>query len=77
MEKLSAEEFLSFLGEALMYEEGPLEMDKPFPPLIFDSTGVLMLAAALEERFGLILPLEELGKMNAPGDVYEYLRRSL
>lgn len=72
---ISPEEFLSFLGDALMYDEAPLVMDKPFPELVFDSTGKLMLAAALEERYGLQISADELIPCKTPGEVYGLIQK--
>lgn len=67
---MEKDEFLIFLAETLMYEDGPLKMDEPFPNLVFDSTGKLMVAAAMEEKFGLTLSLDELLACRTPGDIY-------
>ena len=75
MPNISREDFLAFLGEALMYDEAPLAMDKPFPELVFDSTGKLMLAAALEERYGLQASVDDLIACKTPGDVYGLLQQ--
>lgn len=75
MQQISHGDFLVFLAEALMYEEGDLAMDKAFPELVYDSTGMLMLAAALEDRFGEIVSLDDLVECHTPGDIYELLMR--
>jgi acyl carrier protein len=75
MPDISREEFLAFLGEALMYNEAPFVMDKPFPELVFDSTGKLMLAAALEDRYGLQVSVDDLIPCKTPGDVYGLLQQ--
>lgn len=77
MELIASGEFLDFLAEALMYDEGRLAMDEDFPELVFDSTGKLMLAAALENRFGLMVSLDDLVECRTPGAVYELLKRSV
>jgi phosphopantetheine attachment domain protein len=75
MSQIVLEEFLSFLADALMYDEEPLAADQPFPPLVFDSTGKLMVAAAVEAKYGLALSLDELINCKTPGDVYELVRK--
>ncbi|MDE5832796.1 MAG: acyl carrier protein [Desulfovibrio sp.] len=77
MEKPTKEEFLTFLGEALMYTDEPLAMDQPIPDQVFDSTGVLMLSMALDEKYGLSLPLAELSEFKTPADVYEFVVKAL
>ena len=72
---MSKEEFLTFLAESLMYNDEPFTMEKTFDPLVFDSVGILMLASAIESRYGMILSLDQLSKCKTPGDVYELLRR--
>lgn len=66
-------EFLVFLASTLMYEGKNMKMDEIFPPLIFDSTGALMLSLGIEEKFGITIPLEILNKFRKPREVYEYI----
>lgn len=70
------EEFVQFLAEALMYDEGPLQWAKPFPELIFDSTGKLMLAAALENEMGISVSLDDLIACNTPEEVHVLVRKN-
>lgn len=75
MQQKTPEEFLQFLAEVLMYDEAPLAMQTPFPALVFDSTGKLMLAAAVEQEYGFSLSLDDLVSCQTPGDVYELINK--
>lgn len=66
-------EFLVFLASTLMYEGKNMKMDEIFPPLIFDSTGALMLSLGIEEKFGITIPLAIINKFRKPREVYEYI----
>lgn len=70
MDLKNREEFDQFLADALMYDEGPLQWSEPFPELIFDSTGKLMLAAALENELGISVSLDDLINCNTPEEVH-------
>lgn len=70
---IDTDEFLAFLAEALMYDAEPLAMDKPFPELVFDSTGKLMAASAIEDKYGMVLSLDDLANCVKPGDIYELI----
>ena len=75
MSQIVLEDFLIFLADALMYDEEPLSEDQPFPPLVFDSTGKLMVAAAVETKSGLTLSLDDLIACKTPGDIYELVKK--
>lgn len=74
---MDEKEFANFLREALMYENGPILLDEPFPQEVFDSTGVLMLSTAIEDKFGILIPMEEVAKYKNPREIYEYIARQL
>lgn len=65
--------FINFLASTLMYDGNNLKMDEIFPPMLYDSTGALMLSLGIEEQFGITVPLEIASKFKKPRDIYEYL----
>ena len=69
--QLTEKDFLDFLAKALMYDEEPFAMNKPFSPLVYDSVGTLLLATAIESTYGNIISLDELTKCKTPGDIYD------
>ena len=72
--QLDFKDLQKLAGEILGIDEDQVQMDKSFArDLAADSLDLVELIAAVEDKYDVELPEEELEKMKVIGDLWKYL----
>jgi acyl carrier protein len=73
-EKLKAE-VIAIVADIAELELDEIQPDSKLEDLGVDSLGGLRVVAAVEKRFGLVIPEEEIGKIRTMPDIFELVVR--
>ncbi|HVH62894.1 MAG TPA: acyl carrier protein [Candidatus Dormibacteraeota bacterium] len=74
--QLNFSELQELAGEILGIDPAQVQMDKSFQrDLAADSLDLVELIAAIEDKYDVELPEEELEKMKVIGDLWQYLEQ--